>query len=81
MSKLHEAHQAKQELQEYKTLATERYNIEATNAELKNNYGYDECAYCGLHGMSLQAGVSVFAVNVKRILKLLEEENSRKTDK
>ena len=81
MSKLHEDHQAKQELQEYRTLAKERYKIEAKNAELKNNYGYDECAYCGLHGMSLQAGVSVFAVNVKRILKLLEEENSRKTDK
>ncbi|MBQ7658231.1 MAG: IS1182 family transposase [Butyrivibrio sp.] len=81
MSKLHEDHQANQESDEYKTLARERYKIEVKNAELKNNYGYDECAYAGLHGMTLQAGVSVFVVNIKRILKLLEEKNDNKEEK
>lgn len=81
MSKLHEEHQAKQETEEYKTLAKERYKIEAKNGELKNSYGYDECAYAGLHGMTLQAGVSVFVVNIKRIIKLLEEENDLKESK
>ena len=80
MSKLHEDHQAKQKTEEYKILTKERYKIEVKNAELKNNYGYDECVYAGLHGMSLQAGVSVFVVNVKRIMKLLEEKTRQKTD-
>ncbi len=66
MSKLHEDHQMKQESEEYKTLAKERYKIEVKNAELKNNYGYDECAYCGLHGMSLQAGGKCFCGERKK---------------
>ena len=80
MSKLHEDHKEKQESDEYRALAKERYKIEVKNAELKNNYGYDQCAYAGLHGMTLQAGVSVFVVNIKRIIKLLEEKNSIKTE-
>lgn len=81
MSLIHKQHQTKQESEEYKLLAKERYKIEAKNAELKNNYHYDECSYIGLHGMSLQAGVSVFVVNIKRIMKLLEQNNESLIDK
>ena len=48
----------------------ERYKIEAKNAELKQNFGYNYCKTEGLSGMDLQAAMTIFAVNIKRILKL-----------
>ena len=50
----------------------ERYKIEAKNGELKQAHGFDRCKYMGLSGMKLQTGLSVFVVNIKRILKLME---------
>lgn len=70
MSDIHKEHLKNQVLPEYQLLAKERYKIEAKNSELKNCHGYNQASYSGLHGMSLQAGVSVFVVNIKRILKL-----------
>jgi len=70
MADIHQEHKNKQETQEYMELAKERYKIEAKNAELKNEHGYDHTSYAGIHGMTLQAGVSIFVVNLKRILRL-----------
>ena len=70
MSQLHYDHLEKQESDEYKLLAHERYKIEAKNGELKNEHGYGHTVYTGQHGMTLQAGVSLFVVNLKRILVL-----------
>ncbi len=70
MADIHETHKKNQETQEYQELAQERYKIEAKNAELKNEHGYAHASYSGLHGMTLQAGVSIFVVNLKRILRL-----------
>ena len=70
MADIHQEHKNKQETQEYMELAKERYKIEAKNAELKNQHGYAHSSYSGLHGMTLQAGVSIFVVNLKRILRL-----------
>ena len=70
LADLHKEHNDKQETQEYIDLAHERYKIEAKNAELKNQHGYAHSSYSGLHGMTLQAGVSIFVVNLKRILRL-----------
>ena len=70
LADLHKEHNDKQETQEYMELAKERYKIEAKNAELKNEHGYAHASYAGLHGMTLQAGVSIFVVNLKRILRL-----------
>ena len=70
LADLHKEHNDKQETQEYIELAKERYKIEAKNAELKNQHGYAHSSYSGLHGMTLQAGVSIFVVNLKRILRL-----------
>lgn len=78
MSPIHAEHQAKQQTQEYKELAHERYKIEAKNAELKNRHGYGHTTYTGLHGMTLQAAVSIFVVNVKRINTLLNEKKEVK---
>lgn len=70
MADIHQEHKDKQETQEYMELAKERYKIEAKNAELKNEHGYAHSSYAGIHGMTLQAGVSIFVVNLKRILRL-----------
>jgi hypothetical protein len=68
MSQLHQDHQDKQNTEYYQQLAHERYKIEAKNAELKTEHGYAHTVYTGQHGMTLQAGVSIFVVNLKRIL-------------
>lgn len=73
MSNSHKEHNDNQLLPEYQQLAKERYKIEAKNAELKSQHGYAYTSYTGLHGMSLQAGISIFVVNLKRILRLKNE--------
>jgi IS5 family transposase len=63
-----------QETEEFKRLARERYKIEAKNSELKNKHGYDQASAAGLFGMQIQGATTIFAVNLKRILKLLNEK-------
>lgn len=63
-------HQDRQQTEYYQELAGERYKIEAKNAELKKEHGYAHTVYAGINGMMLQAGVTIFVVNLKRILKL-----------
>ena len=75
MADIHQEHKNKQETQEYMELAKERYKIEAKNAELKNEHGYAHSSYSGLHGMTLQAGVSIFVVGYYA-LKTEKEANS-----
>ncbi|SDO74154.1 Transposase DDE domain-containing protein, partial [Paenibacillus sp. yr247] len=48
----------------------QRYKIEAKNSELKHRHGLDVAASSGLIGMEIQAAIAIFAVNLKRILKL-----------
>lgn len=61
--------------EEFKTLYSERYKIEAKNAELKNNYGYDKAAACGKLGITIQGATTLFLTNMKRIIRLNEEKN------
>ncbi|MFT9821167.1 IS1182 family transposase [Lysinibacillus sp. NPDC056185] len=63
-----------QETDEFKILAKERYKIEAKNSELKNPHGYNTAKTAGLFGMEIQGATTIFAVNLKRILKLLSEK-------
>jgi hypothetical protein len=51
--------------------AKERYKIEAKNSELKNRHSYHVAVSKGLENMQLQGAVSMFVVNLKRILKLV----------
>jgi len=60
-----------QKTPEFKVKARERYKIEAKNAELKHVYGYDRAESYGLYSMQLQGAVTIFAANIKRILKLI----------
>lgn len=69
-------HKEQAEFQEsdyFKEKTKERYKIEAKNSELKNRHGYDVAKSSGLLGMELQGAMAIFTVNLKRILKLLEQ--------
>lgn len=60
-----------QETDYFKAKMKERYKIEAKNSELKNQHGYAVADSAGLTNMELQGALSIFAVNLKRILTLL----------
>lgn len=66
-----ERQQAFQDTQEFKDKARQRYKIEAKNAELKHVYGYDRALSYGLDCMHMQGAMTIFASNLKRILKLI----------
>jgi hypothetical protein len=68
-------HQEQMQFQEseyFKEKSKERYKIEAKNSELKHRHGYDVASSSGLIGMHMQGAMAIFAVNLKRILKLMD---------
>lgn len=69
-SNLHQEQMVFQETDYYKERAKHRYKIEAKNSELKNVYGYDRATAYGINSMQMQGAFTIFAVNLKRILKL-----------
>ncbi len=69
----HKEQAAFQETEQFKELARNRYKIEAKNSELKNPHGYDTAQSSGLFGMGIQAATTIFAVNLKRIINLVNE--------
>ena len=60
-----------QKTPEFKLKARERYKIEAKNSELKHVFGYDRAESYGLYSMQMQGAITIFAANIKRILKLI----------
>jgi transposase len=58
------------ESEEYLQRKGVRCNIEHKNAELKNAHGMTRAKYRGQFGMRIQAFLTAFVVNVKRMLKL-----------
>jgi transposase len=66
----HTEQMAFQESEYFKEKAKERYKIEAKNSELKHRHGYEVASSSGLLGMEIQGAMAIFAVNLKRILKL-----------
>jgi len=54
----------------FKKRARQRYMIEAKNSELKHQHGYDVATSSGLISMQMQGALSIFTVNLKRIIKL-----------
>lgn len=63
-----------QETEHFKGKMRERYKIEAKNSELKHRHGYDVVSSSGLICMEMQGAMSIFAVNLKRIIKLMNEK-------
>ena len=55
----------------FKEKAKHRYKIEAKNNELKNVHGYGRASSYGIASMQMQGAMAIFAVNLKRILKLM----------
>ncbi|MBM7650158.1 hypothetical protein JOC78_003142 [Bacillus ectoiniformans] len=66
--------EAFQNTERFKALAKTRYKIEAKNSELKHAHGYEKSIGAGLFGMQIQGATTIFAVNLKRIIKLLNEK-------
>lgn len=60
-----------QETEFFKEKSKHRYKIEAKNGELKNVFGYDRASSYGLQCMEMQGALTIFAANIKRILKLM----------
>ena len=69
-SKEHDEQAAFQETYTFK----KRYKIEVKKSELKNPHGFKTAKSVGLFGMEIQGATTTFAVNLKRILKLLNEK-------
>ena len=59
-----------QKTPEFRNKMRERYKIEAKNADLKQNYGLDRANSYGLVNMTMQTALSIFACNLKRIMRL-----------
>jgi len=70
----HKDQEAFQNSEEFKEKAKSRYKIEAKNSELKHRHGYDVATSAGLFGMQMQGAMTIFAVNLKRIITLMKEE-------
>ena len=69
---IHIKHMDYMETEEFKELYSERYKIEAKNAELKSRFGYDSANACGKNGITIQGASALFLANIKRIIKLKE---------
>lgn len=72
LSELHKEQKEFQETEYFKERATQRYKIEAKNAELKQSHGLENADSKGVIAMRLQSYFTAFVVNVKRMVKLLE---------
>lgn len=46
--------------EEFREMYSQRYKIEAKNAELKQSYGYSKANACGISGMTIQGELSSF---------------------
>ncbi|MDR2976260.1 MAG: IS1182 family transposase [Streptococcaceae bacterium] len=58
----------------FQGVISERYKIEAKNSELKQRHGLDRAYSRGLFAMTLQTAMTVFVVNMKRIMTLIDEK-------
>jgi hypothetical protein len=76
-SDIQNEHKEFQETAKFKELASQRYMIEAKNGELKNNHGYARAYSSGIQAMRIQGAVAIFSVNLKRIIKLINEKAIR----
>ena len=69
-SDIHKDQLTFQETDYFKEKAKHRYKIEAKNGELKNAHGFRRATSYGITNMQMQGAMAIFAVNLKRIIKL-----------
>lgn len=72
-SELHQEQMHFEKTERFKKLSRNRYMIEAKNSEIKNRHGFGTNKSDGLFGMNIQAATTLFVVNLKRILTLMDE--------
>lgn len=77
-SALHQKAIDYQKTDDFKNRKKQRYKIEAKNAELKQSHGFQKCKFAGLFGMKMQAYLTSFVVNSKRIVKLVHPKGAKK---
>lgn len=73
----HKEQEEFQGTEKFKELAKTRYKIEAKNSELKHRHGYETASSSGLFGMQIQGATAIFATNLKRIIKLMQEKDNK----
>lgn len=66
-----------QETDEFREKYRTRYKIEAKNSDLKNNYEYGRAESYGLQAMTLQGAVTMFACNMRRIIRMMQEKDKK----
>lgn len=69
-SDIHTEQIAFEQTEYFKEKAKHRYKIEAKNGELKNVHGYGRAKSYGIINMQMQSAIAIFAVNLKRIIKM-----------
>ena len=69
-STTHKEQIAFQETAYFKEKSKHRYKVEAKNGELKNAHGFRRAIAYGIKNMEMQGAMAIFAVNLKRIIKL-----------
>ena len=52
--------------------------MQIKNSELKHRHGYDVASSSGLVGMEMQGAMAIFVVNLKRIVKLINDKTQNK---
>ena len=55
-------------------MARHRYKIDAKNTELKHRHGLDVARAPGFFNMEKQAATTIFVVNLKRIMTLINQK-------
>jgi transposase len=71
-SDLHKAQLEFQQSDYFRRRSRQRYKIEAKNAEMKLSHGLERADSTGITAMQLQSYFTAFAVNVKRIIQLID---------
>lgn len=69
-STIHKEQITFQETAYFKEKSKHRYKIEAKNGELKNAHGFARATSYGITNMEMQGAMAIFAVNLKRIIKV-----------
>lgn len=67
---MHKEHLEFEKTPEFREKMRLRYKIEAKNADLKHNYGLERASSYGLENMTMQTVLSVFACNLRRLMRL-----------
>ena len=71
LSDLHKEYIEFQKTDEFKKKMRQRYKIEAKNSDLKHNCNLERAESFGIHSLTMQTALSVFACNLKTILRLI----------